>query len=712
MRKYLRRVPLNRQWIALSTFLFIGLNAMADDCPGLAITNQPSAVVACPGDMAVFTIAATGNGPLTYQWRKDCFPLPGEDSDTLVIDPISASDYGTYSCVVSDSCGTLTSMPVRLWQGSEPVRIWSHPVNLLVCEGGTAVFSVSAQGSNLAYQWRRDCAPIPGATTPILTLEDVDASDLGQYSCVVYNACAVVTSEPAALQIGTPVAYMLGQPSNKTVCDGANVTFTVNSYGPSPVSYQWYKNNVALSGKTQSSLTFAAQAADSGNLYSCRITHDCVVLTSSSGLLTVRVPPSITVQPVSVQACEDSEVTFSVTATGSAALSYQWFMGGSSIPGATQSTLTLTANPPNFGTYTCRVSNTCGNVTSDGAVLSLKAPVEIQTQPEGAVVCPGEDVTFSVAVTGGEPITYAWYKDSEVIPGQTGASLTLLNVSMADQASYKCRITNACGHLDSSTTALQIEVVCAASVPDPDLRSFLLSAIWEDGMGDTYPIDPDGNGITLAEAQAVTGRLDMSGLRIVSLVGIGSFANLTELDASRNRLTDLPPEFSNLTLLEWLDLSYNRLTAVSDLSAQTALVYLDLSHNRIGSGGSRGAGTPPSSLTELDLEANDLTSLPDLSGLVNLHRLVASYNRINQIENLLSQTNLGSNAGDVIELDHNQLDAEDCASLLALAARVNGAGATLELATQLDFSLLPKWPTNNVLTLITGREFGLACLPP
>lgn len=703
---------MNRQWIALSTLLFVSLIATADDCSGLAITNQPSAVVACPGDMAVFTIAATGNGPLTYQWRKDCFPLPGEDMDTLVIDPISASDYGTYACVVSDSCGTLTSISVRLWQGETPIYIYNSPDSTVVCDGSTAVFTVGAGGTNLAYQWRRDCAPIPGATSSTLTLTDVDASDLGQYSCVVYNNCAAVTSQAATLYIGTPAAYMLAQPSNKTVCNGANVTFSVDSYGPSPVSYQWYKDNVPISGKTQSSLTFAAQAADSGSLYSCRITHDCVVLTSSSGLLTVRVPPSITVQPVSVQACEDSEVTFSVTATGSAALSYQWFIGGSSIPGATQSTLTVTANLPNFGTYTCRVSNTCGNVTSDGAVLSLKAPVEIQTQPIGAVVCPGEDVTFSVAVTGAEPITYAWYKDSEVIPGQTGASLTLLNVSMADQASYKCRITNACGHRDSSTAALQLEVVCPASVPDPDLRSFLLSGSWEDSLGNLYPIDTDGDGITLAEAQAVTGRLDMSRLRIASLVGIGSFANLTELDASRNRLTELPPEFSNLTLLEWLDLSYNRLTAVPDLSAQTALVYLDLSHNRIGSGGSRGVGTLPSSLAELDLEANDLTSLPDLSGLVNLHRLSASYNRINQIENLLSQTSLGSNAGDVIELDHNQLEADDCASLLALQARASGAGSTLELATQLDFSSLPNWPTSNVLTFVTGREIGLTCVPP
>lgn len=703
---------MNRQWIALSTLLFVVLNAMADDCPGLAITNQPSHVVACPGDMAVFTIAATGNGPLSYQWRKDCFPLLGEDMDTLVIDPVSASDYGNYTCVVSDSCGALTSISVRLWQGEEPVYIYDSPDTTTVCDGGTAVFTVGAQGSNLEYQWRRDCAPIPGATSSTLTLTDVDASDQGQYSCVVYNGCAAVTSQAATLYIGTPVAYIFAQPDNATVCDGANVTYSVDSSGPSPVSYQWYKNDVALPGKTQSILSFAAQAADSGSQYSCRITHDCVVLTSRSALLTVRVPPTITVQPVSVQACANSTATFSVTATGTATLSYQWFKNGSSISGATQSTLNRTVTPSNLATYTCRVTNTCGNVTSEGAVLSLKAPVEIQTQPTGVVVCPGENVTFSVAATGAEPITYAWYKDSEALPGETGASLTLLSVSMADQGVYKCRVTNACGFVDTLNTALQIEVVCPASVPDPDLRSFLLGATWEDSLGNTYPIDTDGNGITLAEAQAVTGRLDMSGLRIASLVGIGSFANLTELNASRNRIAALPPEFSNLTLLEWLDLSYNRLTAVPDLSAQTLLVYLDLSHNRIPSGGSRGAGSLPSSLAELDLEANDLTSLPDLSGLVNLHRLSASYNRINQIGNLLSQTNLGSTAGDVIELDHNQLDADDCASLLALQARASGAGSTLELATQLDFSSLPNWPTNSVLTFVTGREIGLTCVPP
>ncbi len=703
---------MNKLSIALSTYIFLSLTVVADDCPGLAITNQPTTVAACPDEMAVFTISATGSGPLTYQWRKDCFPLQGEDMDTLVIDPISESDYGHYTCVVSDSCGTLTSATARLWPGDQPIYISSAPQSQSVCEGGTAVLSVNASGFDLAYQWRHDCVPIPGATSSTLTLEDFGSADQGHYSCAVSNTCASITTSAAELKVGIPDITIAVQPTNKTVCDGTSVTYSVAVNGLLPASYQWYKDDVELVGETQADLTFTATAADSGANFRCQISRDCAVVYSRYALLTVRTPPTITVQPVSVVTCENATAVFSVTATGTGPLTYKWYKDGNLISGQTQSTLSRTASSSNLATYTCKVTNACTTVTSEGATLSLRAPLELPGEPENVVACPGSDVTYTVVATGGEPISYAWTKDGVPIDGETSATLTLHQVSASDEATYRCTISNPCEFIYSPFVTLQLAVVCEASTPDPELRNFLLTGTWDDRMGNHFPIDPDGNGITLAEAQAVTGHLDLSRLQLTDLTGIGVFSNMTDLDASRNRLTELPAEFSNLTLLERLDLSYNRLTAMPDLSAQTMLTQLDLSHNRIGSGGSRGGGSLPSSLNELDLTDNDLTALPDLSGLDNLHRLLASYNRIEQIDNLLAQTPVGSTAGDLIELDHNQLTMDDCAQIQSLEARTSGAGATFQHATQLDFSQLSAWPSTTILELLPTLETTVGCTGP
>ena len=135
----------------------------APDCTAPTIADQPDPVTVCAGASASFSVTATGTS-LTYQWRKGGFPLTngsnisGADTAMLTINPASASDDASYDVVVTGSCGTVTSSVASLTV-NEPPMISSYPVSQTKCIGEAHTFSVTASGTGLNYQWRKNGAP-------------------------------------------------------------------------------------------------------------------------------------------------------------------------------------------------------------------------------------------------------------------------------------------------------------------------------------------------------------------------------------------------------------------------------------------------------------------------------------------------------------------------------------------------------------------------
>src|SRR5438270_161249 len=76
--------------------------------PATAITTQPVSLSRVTGQSATFSVAATGTN-LTYQWRKNAVNIPGATAATYNIASAAPGDAGSYSCVVTGTCGTVTS---------------------------------------------------------------------------------------------------------------------------------------------------------------------------------------------------------------------------------------------------------------------------------------------------------------------------------------------------------------------------------------------------------------------------------------------------------------------------------------------------------------------------------------------------------------------------------------------------------------------------
>jgi len=141
------------------------------------------------------------------------------------------------------------------------------------------------------------------------------------------------------------------------------------------------------------------------------------------------VAPTITTQPGSQTVTAGQTASFSVAATGTAPLSYQWRKNGVAISGATLSSYTTaaTASSDNGALFTVVVSNTAGNVTSNAATLTVSAaPVAptITTQPANQTVTAGQTATFAVVASGTAPLGYQWQKNGVGIAGATAASYT------------------------------------------------------------------------------------------------------------------------------------------------------------------------------------------------------------------------------------------------------------------------------------------------
>jgi hypothetical protein len=188
--------------------------------------------------------------------------------------------------------------------------------------------------------------------------------------------------------------YITAQPVSQSVTAGQIATFSVTT-SSSAVTYQWMKNGVFISGANSSNYsTPVTTITDNGEQFTVSVRNAAGTTSSNSAQLKVTAPviaPTITSQPKAQSVTAGQAAKFSVTATGTAPITYQWSRKGSPIVGATSSgyTTALTAASDNGSQFTVRVSNIAGNVVSNAATLTVKAVVP----PPGCLLSAGTWVT-------------------------------------------------------------------------------------------------------------------------------------------------------------------------------------------------------------------------------------------------------------------------------------------------------------------------------
>lgn len=171
-----------------------------------SILTQPASSSALGGTAVRLSVAASGAAPLRYQWLKNGAAVPGATEATLSFAAVAAADAGSYSVVVSNASGTVVSSPATLTvlPATLPPAITAQPTARAVVAGNSATLTVTASGTPApAFQWLKDGAALPGATTASLTLSAASREQEGNYSVVVSNAAGTVVSSPATVSVVT-----------------------------------------------------------------------------------------------------------------------------------------------------------------------------------------------------------------------------------------------------------------------------------------------------------------------------------------------------------------------------------------------------------------------------------------------------------------------------------------------------------------------------
>jgi len=415
-----------------------------------SITSQPTSQTIIAGQTATFSVVATGTSPMTYQWVKNGIAISGATSPSYTTPPTTASDNASkFTVVVNNSAGSVTSAAATLTVNSASQACvtssnsWAnYPLSQTATGSFRVTFDATPAGAAIDGVTGLSFGPASAYTNlaAIVRLNDTGTIDARNGS--TYTAVASIP-----YSAGTTYHFIL---------DVNAVAHTYNAYVMIGSVQTTIGSNLAFRSEqaTTSSLNNIAAMSSEGSYSVCN-----VALSPSPA---AAVAPSITSQPASQSLNAGQTATFSVVATGTAPMTYQWNKNGAAISGATSSTYTTPAETTadNNAQFTVAVSNTAGSATSNAAVLTVTNPAvapAITTQPASQTVIAGKTASFAVAATGTAPLTYQWSKNGAAISGATSSTYTTPAETTADNnAQFTVAVSNSAGSVTSNAAILTV----------------------------------------------------------------------------------------------------------------------------------------------------------------------------------------------------------------------------------------------------------------
>lgn len=336
------------------------------------LTLPPKTLVAI-GSNLTLTVNPSGTPPLVYQWFFNKKAVVGATNASFLLPGLQTKNAGSYQVRVSNAYGAATSGVAQV-QALLPVTIKLHPKSGTVLAGKKLTLTAAAAGAPpLTYQWRRSGDPMVGATNAALTIPVAMPADAGNYTVVVRNGVSEAVSSNAVVSV--PPVQIMAQPKSLTVVADKLAKFSGRAVSLFPLRYQWRQDGVDLPGATNANLIIShAQPVNRGT-YTLTFSNVAGSLTTTGAVLGVTViPVKITAQPRGATVRPGNRVSFSVAATGTLPLTYQWRLGSTELAGATNASLVLTnVQLSDAGVYSVVVRNVETSATSSNATLVVRS---------------------------------------------------------------------------------------------------------------------------------------------------------------------------------------------------------------------------------------------------------------------------------------------------------------------------------------------------
>ncbi len=266
------------------------------------------------------------------------------------------------------------------------------------------------------------------------------------------GASAASAQAAATTPAGGAAPSITAQPQSLTRALGMTATFDVTASGSGQLSYQWRKDGTNLAGAGADTYSIISVQATNAGEYVVVVSNSFGAVTSEVATLTIAAPPSIVTQPQSQSVTVTSNVTFTVTASGTAPLGYRWRFSGSTIPGATASTLTLTnVQATNAGNYSVVITNLAGTAVSANATLTVLPPSPIYN----VAVSPGARaaiVTWNTLLPASSQVEFgftAGYGSVSAYDAQLLTNHSVLLTGLLPGTNYFFRVISVAGGMQN-----------------------------------------------------------------------------------------------------------------------------------------------------------------------------------------------------------------------------------------------------------------------
>jgi hypothetical protein len=380
--------------------------------PAPSASISPSSVTLDVNQSQTFTSSVSGGtSPFSYQWYLNGAPVSGATSSSWTFTPSSSGSY-TICVTVTDSLGIeakSSTVPVTV-NGALSVTI--APTSATLDIGQSQLFTSTVLGgtSPYSYQWYLNGATVPNATGVTWTFTPASTGSYSVYANVTDGGDVQAKSNVASAAVNAALSASIS-PASVTIDVGQSKTFTSSvSGGTSPFSYQWYLNGTAVSGVTSPSWTFTPSSSGSYSIH-VNVT-DSVGSKAKSNVAsaTVYPAPGVSISPsyATLNAGRSQTFTSSISG-GTPPYSYQWYLCGSAVGGATNPTWTCTFSLA--GTYTVYLrltDNAESNTTS--STVNLYVYLSVTISPSAPVIMEklASKVFTATAVGGATPYKYRW----------------------------------------------------------------------------------------------------------------------------------------------------------------------------------------------------------------------------------------------------------------------------------------------------------------
>ncbi|MBE2212397.1 MAG: immunoglobulin domain-containing protein, partial [Opitutaceae bacterium] len=346
--------------------------------------RQPTSIQAQKGGDYRLNAWVSSAVPPTYQWYRNGLAIPGATSYEISLGAITESQSGSYHLAATNPAGTTLSEAATVTiVPAEPPVITGHPVDTEVFQG--LGFWLSAGASSvlpMSYQWFKDGLPLPSSGSTSFSLWSASDSDSGLYTMVATNSAGSASSRSARVTVRPPGPPRITQhPSSLFAGPGQRVEFTVNTVGPAPMTFQWFKDGQPISGGAGSLHVIPEAAVADGGAYHIEVSNAYGSTASEAAVLTVLngLPP-VPIRLANIDGVEGYYYALDVTQPDYVgAFTCQWYRNGVALPGATSPKLEIHAlPPPQTGEYMATISNAVGSVTSTAAFVRI-SPRSVET---------------------------------------------------------------------------------------------------------------------------------------------------------------------------------------------------------------------------------------------------------------------------------------------------------------------------------------------